>query len=162
MGDGGSRARPRAQLSQGPCSRGTPGASRDGACIGVKASCLRSAYRAVAPRPPAISHAAPRGTPSLRLWTGHPALPPSPHPRRASHLGQPGGEPALSNPGQKETHRSPWGGDFIKPIAPGGRAAPRSGRCHTRQQSSHSAECQTTDGDMQRDTGSVRQTNSPT
>lgn len=37
-----------------------------------------------------------------------------------------------------------------------------STRVHTRQQSSHSAECCMTDGNMQRDTGSVRQTNSPT
>lgn len=61
-----------------------------------------------------------------------------------------------------ETRRLPQGGDFSKPVAPGGWAAKCSGRCHTRQQSSHSAECHTTDGNMQRDTGSVRQTNSPT
>ncbi|KAM9595254.1 uncharacterized protein ACIBXB_022289 [Morphnus guianensis] len=61
-----------------------------------------------------------------------------------------------------ETRRSPRAGGFGKPVAPGGRAAKRSGRRHTRQQSSHSAECHTTDGNMQRDTGSVRQTNSPT
>lgn len=77
-----------------------------------------------------------------------PALPPSPRPRcaRGSLAG------TYSEQPQAQTRRSPRGGDFGKPIAPGGRAAKRSRCCHMRQQSSHSAECHTTDGDMQRDT----------
>lgn len=106
------------------------------------------------PETPAIPHAVPEA-PRLRLGTGHPAtgatsppLPPSPRPRRAS--GSLAG--TCSEQPRAQTRRSPRGGDFGKPVAPGGRAAKRSGRCHTRQQSSHSAECHTTDGDMQRDT----------
>lgn len=106
------------------------------------------------PETPAIPHAVPEA-PKPAAGDGHPAtgatspraatVPPSP-PR----LGQPGGDLLWASPAQ--SRRSPRGGDLGKPGAPGGRAAKRSGRCHTRQQSSHSAECHTTDGDMQRDT----------
>lgn len=76
----------------------------------------------------------------------HRHRPPVPAAPRAAWRG-----PALSNPGHKAAGR-PGEGILASPARQEGRAAKCSGRCHTRQQSSHSAECHTTDGDMQRDT----------
>lgn len=79
-----------------------------------------------------------RATPSWVTTSPHAtAVPPSPlcPTPRVAWCG------ACSEQPWAETLRSPRRGDFDKPIASGGRAAKCSGRCRTRQQRSHSAEC---------------------
>ena len=89
-----------------------------------------------------------------------PALPPSPRPRCASRLGQPGREPVLSNPGQKPAGRP---GEAIS-ASPSRREVGQqnAAAAATRDNRVATVQSHTTDGNMQRDTGSVRQTNSPT